>query len=90
MGKGVIESALNDFRRGLGRRDTFVRRRGSCGAAFQGHPFDHAINAFVVILMRRSILLVLIQIRPSPHGPTEDGPRRSSDMDGICHGGHQR
>jgi hypothetical protein len=89
MGKGVIESAINDFGRVLRRRDASVRRRGSCGAAFQRHAFHHTVNALVAILKRRPILLVFFQERPSPHGSIENGARRSSNRDRTCHGGHE-
>jgi hypothetical protein len=90
MGKGVIETTLNDLRWALGGWNASVRRWGSCGAGFYGHSFDYAVNAQVAIMMRRSILLMLFQVRPTPqtHRSTENGPRRASDRDRIRHGGH--
>ncbi len=89
MGEGVIESAVNDFGRAFWGGDAFVGRRRSLGATIQGHPLDYAVNALVAILMRRPILLMLFQVRPSPHRSIENGARRPSNGDRICHVGHE-
>lgn len=89
VGKGVIESAFNDFWRAFRRRHASVRRRSSCGAGLQGRPLNHAVNALVTVLMRRPILLVFFQVRPSAHRSIEDGTRGPCRGNRIGHGGHR-
>jgi len=85
----MIETTFNNFWWGLRRWHASVRRRGSRWAGLQGHPFNHAVNALVAILMRWSILLVFLQVRSSAHRRIEDGAGRPGNGDRTCHGGHE-
>jgi hypothetical protein len=68
MRQGVVEAAVNDLWRRLRRWDSIVRVDSLWGIKFSVlNALHYAVNALVSILLRRSVLLMLLQIGTAAH-----------------------
>ena len=86
MRKSVIQSAVDNFWRRLGRWDSIVGMNGLGGFQTAAlNAFDYAVDSLMTVLLGGSVLLELLKIRATSYIVAKTGTASSSGRGGFCH-----